>query len=351
MLLTIGIPTLNEERHIKDTLFSIIRESISSSLNIEVIVIDNASEDETISEVNSTKNEFIENGISLRVQQNLENMGFSFSCDELIRESLGDYILILGAHDQLLPGSLTRIKNCLEKFRPLQIILNASVKDEKTNTLLNPSIYNFKNEVVKEGIWTVSEKELFFSEMFGPCRAISLNIFKCSELKYVLDEPLDTKYWGFYQRFIDAITKSQLATFCFLEAPNIEILLKFDGWQYSTDDTFGSIKVRNSHTGYFADMDLARLVATRFTTYPWIWKNVGLWLNTFTIPRTIFCNKFTGMKTTPKILTLSIKSFNKSLWFWTLGLPILLFPSVVCRPEILTGLRKLSAFLRSRKRA
>ncbi len=340
MRLTIGIPTLNEERHILRTLNSIRSQLHNLDLQIEVIVIDNGSHDKTqliVQEYIATLNR---SEFDARLVINPKNLGFSFSCDELIRICSGDYLWILGAHDRLLPGSLKEIEGYLNRFNPHSLLLNATVYDEKTDTVLNQSIYKFGFVRNDENIYNVYGRESFFSELHGPCQSVSLNITASKSLKQVLNEKLETKYWGFYQRICDGVIRSDNNRFGFIQAPSVEIMLKYDGWQYIKKDTFGEKVESSTHTGFLVVMDMATLAIKRYGSHPFIQKNVGVWLDTFAIPRAIAESKFTGMRTSPKILLLSFLAFRKSLWYWFIGLPMLLIPRFVLSPRLLEICRR-----------
>ena len=340
MRLTIGIPTLNEERHILRTLNSIEGESHDSELQIEVIVIDNGSSDGTQWIVQKYISVIDNRAFDVRLIVNPRNLGFSYSCDELIRNCSGDYIWILGAHDRILPGSLKQIESYLTRFNPHSLLLNATVYDEKTDAVLNESIYKFGFIRNSENVYNVSGRESFFAELYGPCRAVSLNITESKSLKRVLNQKLETKYWGFYQRICDGIIKSENNRFGFIHAPSVEIMLKYDGWQYIKKDTFGEKEEVNTHTGFLIDMDMATLATKRYGVYPYIQKNIGVWLDTFAIPRAIAENKFTGMRASPKILLLSYLAFRKSVWYWFVGLPMLLIPGFILSPRLLEICRR-----------
>ena len=340
MRLTIGIPTLNEDRHILRTLNSIQDQLHNLDLDIEVIVIDNGSHDATQLLVKEYITTISSKKFDVRLVVNPKNLGFSFSCDELIRICSGDYLWILGAHDRLLPGSLKEIESYLNRFHPHSLLLNATVYDEKTDTVLNQSIYKFGFVRNDKNEYSVHGRESFFSEYFGPCQSVSLNITASESLKSVLNEELETKYWGFYQRICDGVIKSENNRFGFIQAPSVEIMLKYDGWQYIKKDTFGEKEENNTHTGFLVVMDMATLAIKRYRSHPFIQKNIGVWLDTFAIPRAIAESKFTGMRTSPKILLLSYMAFRKSLWYWCIGLPMLLIPGFILSPRLLEICRR-----------
>lgn len=340
LLLTIGIPTLNEERHILQTLESILSQEIAPQLQVEILVVDNASTDRTVELV---KNFFSKHKSSFTrtiLTVNNSNLGFSSSTDLILRNCKGDYVWILGAHDSLLPNLLSRLSNAILEYEPSHIILNATVFDEFMQLTVNESIYRFKIPLNEQKYIVAEGVDSFFEKIQGPCGAISLNVVKTDSIKNVLTYYLDTHYFGFYQRFCDAALLSRSGTFIYIDAPCVRLLLKFDGWQYIDVDNFGPKQRKTSHTNFYVETDLAKLAVKRYRNFRFIKRNTGIWTEPFGIARLIAKHKFGGMRTTPEILVKSIAAFRSSYWFWLLGFPILLTPARFLRMNHLLVLRK-----------
>ena len=87
---SIIVPTYNREKHISETIFSVLSQSFQ---DFELLVIDNKSQDKTIEIVNS----FIDNRI--RFYQNSENYERCYSRNKGIELAIGKYILLLDSDD------------------------------------------------------------------------------------------------------------------------------------------------------------------------------------------------------------------------------------------------------------
>jgi len=93
-LVSICIPTYNADKYIERTLNSIIKQTYG---NIEIIVGDNASNDDTECLVN----DFIKSGNSnISYYKNVDNLGYSGNCNKLISLAKGDFVAIYHSDDE-----------------------------------------------------------------------------------------------------------------------------------------------------------------------------------------------------------------------------------------------------------
>lgn len=346
MLLTIGIPTLNESRLIVRTLQSILSQMDEFLDLVEIVIVDNGSSDGTVNQAKSFLSTFQTKNFQYRVIENRTNLGFSFSCDEIIRQAKGSYVWILGAHDRIHLNALRRITETLSAIKPQNLILNATVYDEKTNLTLNESIYKFNRSLIKNDKILVDSRKDFFEVILGPCVSVSLNITETKSLQETLNLPLETKYWGFFQRICDSLLLSENTVFSYLDVPTVEIMLKYDGWQNITSDTFGPIEVLDTHTSFYIDMDLAHLAKHRYKDVSFIASGIGVWKDPFAIVRSISTSKFAGLRCNLDVLVKSFRAYGRSFWYWFIGLPLLMAPNFVLRPAMLGRLRSVVHGLR-----
>jgi len=92
-LVSICIPTYNAEKYIIETLISIAKQTYK---NIEIIIGDNASSDNTEQLVKS----FIkEHDLQILYYKNTENLGYSGNCNKLIGLANGEFIAIYHSDD------------------------------------------------------------------------------------------------------------------------------------------------------------------------------------------------------------------------------------------------------------
>lgn len=110
-LLTIAIPTYNRANYLKDTLRQLQLEVEAHQINdIEILVSDNASSDETEQVVE----EFQASGFDVRYVLNLDNVGSDANIAQCFNLAKSHYVLILGDDDLLYDGSLEWLMTVLE---------------------------------------------------------------------------------------------------------------------------------------------------------------------------------------------------------------------------------------------
>ena len=97
--IVIGIPAFNEAKYIKKCLMSAISQSYYSD-DIEVLVSDNASTDETHDICEQTVEEFDRKGI-VKLHKQSVNIGASGNFQFLLDQSDSEYFMWLGGHDAL----------------------------------------------------------------------------------------------------------------------------------------------------------------------------------------------------------------------------------------------------------
>ena len=97
ILLSLGIPTYNGALTINDCLESCLSSIDFSGLkNVEILVVDNCSTDETFERVSEFVNRHP--GI-VRLVRNTENIGLDRNIDKVIQVSKGEYVKLLGDDD------------------------------------------------------------------------------------------------------------------------------------------------------------------------------------------------------------------------------------------------------------
>lgn len=339
--LTIGIPAFNEINHLPKTLESILMEISNISNTIELIVADNGSKDGTTEYLEEfMKRATSTHNVKFKLIKQGENKGFNYNCDSLISASTGEYLWILGAQEILLPGALSEIFKNLAK-KPRQLVFNAEVWDEATESLANPRIYGERPDI------RYDTADTFYLELGGPCRSISLNIVRTDLMKQSLGFKLTSHYWGLYERHAFAsIIECKETSYLFLNRPIVRILIEKSGWQLSGEDDFGTKVVKRTFPGFYADIEMAEIGLNMLTYGENIGNSIGVWRDRFGLVRTFSTAKCNGLRVNFKLLSRCISVYKRSYWFWILGLPILLTPNLVLNPSSLERARKLTHLVR-----
>jgi abequosyltransferase len=131
-LLTISIPTYNRATYLKRLLGCIYQEIASLSYSTEVIVLDNASSDNTTEVVKA----YQDMGMVINYQRNSENIGADRNIGLCYTKATGKYVLAIGDDDVLLPGSL----NFLHKY----------LSSDNDYGLIYLNFFGFKKDPIKE---------------------------------------------------------------------------------------------------------------------------------------------------------------------------------------------------------
>ncbi len=107
MDISIIIVSFNTKEFLKKCLDSIVKYS-PSDLKIEVIVVDNASTDGTISAINNTK-------LQLNIIENKTNVGFSKANNIGVKHSSGKYVLFLNPDTEISKGLFKTMNDFMQE--------------------------------------------------------------------------------------------------------------------------------------------------------------------------------------------------------------------------------------------
>jgi glycosyltransferase involved in cell wall biosynthesis len=114
-LVHIAIPCFNEQNFIKDTIESAINQTYS---NVEIVVYDNCSTDNTVKIVQSLNN----GGKKLGIFQQEKNIGATDNFRKALKLSNGKYFMWLGAHDIISPTYVAEAVELLENNPALGLV-------------------------------------------------------------------------------------------------------------------------------------------------------------------------------------------------------------------------------------
>lgn len=132
--LTIAIPTYNRSRYLKELVPEIINQCINiNSSNIELLIIDNASTDDTQAYIKANYA-----GV-LTYIRNKNNIGADRNFIECIKNSKGEYIWLFGDDEILTPGGVQRVIKSLNENPDLIIAesnFDATLEFESYKNLL-----------------------------------------------------------------------------------------------------------------------------------------------------------------------------------------------------------------------
>ena len=111
IILTIAIPTFNRAPLLQLCLEQICKQAGQYTNELEVLVSDNDSNDDTEQVVRN----IINLGINIKYIKNTENIGAEKNVVQCFQKATGKYVLILGDDDLILDGGLTKIVEFLRE--------------------------------------------------------------------------------------------------------------------------------------------------------------------------------------------------------------------------------------------
>lgn len=140
MMISIIIPAYNAERFIATCLDSVYRTVLSHN-QFEVIVINDGSQDSTLSIINR----YEEDKKNLKLIDK-ENEGVSVARNSGISIARGDYVLFLDADDELVDGAFEKVFNYLSNIEPVDMLVTRQVYNygNREDTIAAPSIEEHK---------------------------------------------------------------------------------------------------------------------------------------------------------------------------------------------------------------
>ena len=109
--LSIIIVSYNTEKITIDCLKSIIESSKNSSLKCEIIVVDNASKDNSVSSIKKLKSEIKNRNLKINLIENKENIGFGPANNQAVKLAKSDYLLFLNSDIIVLNASIEKLYN------------------------------------------------------------------------------------------------------------------------------------------------------------------------------------------------------------------------------------------------
>lgn len=108
-LVSVLISSYNHEKYIKETLNSIIKQTYK---NIELLVIDDGSKDQTYERILEMESALRERFVRVHIEKQ-ENMGVSRTTYKLVKLSKGEYIYVIASDDALMPNAVEVCANYL----------------------------------------------------------------------------------------------------------------------------------------------------------------------------------------------------------------------------------------------
>lgn len=125
--LSIAVPTYNGSRYIREALDSIISQLDDIDEEIEIVISDNASTDETPDIIREYQNRYS----FIKYFRNEENLGADRNFDLAVRRSTGEYVWLFSDDDKLKKGAIEKVLEVLKEYPNIGLIwVNYGIYDE-----------------------------------------------------------------------------------------------------------------------------------------------------------------------------------------------------------------------------
>jgi abequosyltransferase len=187
--LSICIPTYNRCNFLKNTLNYLLPIVIEND-NIEIVISDNNSDDETYEYCNS----LIKQYPFINYYKQINNIGLDFNAISSIENAKSNYCWLLSDDDIPLKNSIKKIVKCICDYNPVLIYLNYS---GFTGEL--PKFYSIYNSNIKDEIYVENQEELLIKHLLNHFSATVVEKDTFLKYKFILNE---YKKLGFIRGYI-----------------------------------------------------------------------------------------------------------------------------------------------------
>lgn len=167
MLLTIAIPTYNRVKYLDELLTAItaqFEEFPDLAMDVQVLVIDNASTDRT----REILNQYCAQHPYVHVHRNGRNIGGDCNFIECVEKSHGDYVWLFGDDDLLMPKAIRRSVGIIKTHKPSLIVTSSCLFQSRYfDSYRSASSYALKQDWVFPVHHTLISYNIFARDIFN----------------------------------------------------------------------------------------------------------------------------------------------------------------------------------------
>lgn len=227
-LVSVCIPAYNNAESIRNTIDSILKQTYS---NIEVVVVDDCSKDNTVEIVKSIKD------TRVRLICNDKNLGMTGNWNKCIRESRGEYIKLIPGDDYIYEECIERSVQMLEEHEDVSLVIVGCDLVDNDNKVIGAYAH-----WPKEGIFPgskIAKKSVMWNNFFGNpvCAMFRREGFeKTGGFDPVIPYILDFDLWlGLSTQGRVAVIKRKLSAFRVRRDSNTGVLIGSKGKEYTAE--------------------------------------------------------------------------------------------------------------------
>ncbi|WP_312414664.1 glycosyltransferase [Pseudescherichia sp.] len=196
---SILIPCFNHEKYLLECLNSLL---LAYSGELEIIICDDGSKDNSIKIINNfiTHNKL--KGISFTFLKHTENKGVSATLNECLNYTSSEYIYIIASDDYLVPGGLTTAIDVMKSNDVDAVISDCNVVDDKGSMVSDSAFFKYRSSSPKRIIKNLPEELVFNWVVPGPSLLLKRSVY--DKIGYY-DEDLMAEDRDFYLRLTSKV--------------------------------------------------------------------------------------------------------------------------------------------------
>jgi len=302
-ILTIGIPTYNGAKHIKETLDSIVAQIKGIEQEIEIVISDNASTDETPQIIKEYQSQYP----IIRYFRNEENLGFDKNLDLLFRRAQGKYVWILGDDDVILSHGIKKVFNVIEEHPDV-----AAIFVNWSNYSCDLKRCNVERAVkLDNDLLCISANEFLSTVKLNPV-LISSNVISRNHWQNCFRDSYLGSGWIHYEILLHLVAdyKSYCIASPFVIYRSGDIRWDKQGEQSIVNNISLLRIIKSLPQNRYSKKIVKSLVKITFSS----------------IPQTIIICKMKGLKLKQLHLGKMVVNYGFYLSFWMIDFPLLLIP-------------------------
>ncbi|RIE07065.1 glycosyltransferase family 2 protein [Candidatus Cryosericum odellii] len=313
--LSVAIPTYNGARYIREALDSIVSQLTGISEEVEIVVSDNASTDETLEiiEEYQTKYSFI------KYFRNAENLGPDRNYDLAVRRAKGQFVWLLSDDDKIRDAGINKVIDVINKHPNIAAIF----MNYESVTPLNCS----------QDCLCLNGNEFFYKTSFKN-GLVSSNVIKKSIWENIETSKYFYSNWIHFGVLIEALSTRP----CFIVS--YPFLLQI-----------GAKETRWGENGSFFYVGLRLVKIFKNMSKYGYKKNIikrGIFVIERGYPKYIPLAKAAGLKVDANLIKEVVGLYKSFPSFWIMDLPLLLTPSMFYK--IAYRVYKMGLFKKMRKK-
>ena len=227
-LVSVCIPAYNNAESIRNTIDSILKQTYS---NIEVVVVDDCSKDNTVEVVKAIKD------TRVRLIRNEKNLGMTDNWNKCIRESRGEYVKLIPGDDYIYEECIERSVQMLEEHEEVSLVVVGCDLVDNDNKVIGAYAH-----WPKEGIFPgskIAKKSVMWNNFFGNpvCAMFRRKDFeKTGGFDPIIPYILDFDLWlGLSTQGKVAVIKRKLSAFRVRRDSNTGVLIGSKGKDYTAE--------------------------------------------------------------------------------------------------------------------